>query len=52
LRPSREGTEVKLSADLNEINTLLSGGLSLADAVMPRTRPEKVEQLMLFGDGD
>jgi len=50
LRPSREGTEVILGASLKDITTLLNEGLSLADAVMPRTRPEKVEQLMLFGD--
>jgi predicted ATPase len=50
LIPSREGTEVQTAASQGDICELLDGGLSLADAVMPRTRPEQAAQLTLFGD--
>ncbi|MDQ7781394.1 MAG: AAA family ATPase [Desulfomonilaceae bacterium] len=50
LRPSREGTVIEPAGKLEEINDLLQGGLTLADAVIPRTRPDRVEQLTLFGD--
>ncbi|GIW56630.1 MAG: chromosome segregation protein SMC [Nitrospiraceae bacterium] len=50
LVPDREGTRVTTAASHNEIGDLLKGGLSLADAVIPKTRPERTEQLPLFGD--
>lgn len=50
LVPGREGTEVTTAGSHREIRDLLDGGLSLADAVIPRTRPERAEQLTLFGD--
>ena len=50
LDPGPEGTSVRLASSLKEIETLLEGGLSLADVVMPRTRPRNAEQLTLFGD--
>lgn len=50
LQPSGEGTTVQTAASFGEIKALLDGGMSLADAVIPRTRPENVEQLMLFGE--
>lgn len=50
LVPGREGTEVKTAASDEEIRRLLEGGLSLAEIVVPKTRPERVEQLALFGD--
>jgi len=49
LIPGSEGTQVKLAASDQEIRDLLEGGLSLADVVIPKTRPEQVEQLPLFG---
>jgi len=49
LQPGK-GTSVTPASSFEEIRSLLEGGLPLADAVMPRTRPYKVEQLMLFGD--
>lgn len=48
--PEAEGTSVKTAANEKDIQLLLQGGLSLADAVVPKTRPEKVHQLTLFGD--
>jgi predicted ATPase len=48
--PGKEGTEVKTAASQQDIRALLEGGLSLAEAVIPRTSPEKAAQLALFGD--
>jgi predicted ATPase len=50
LIPSSEGTSVQPAREFREIEELLKGGVSLADAVMPRTRPQDAEQLMMFGD--
>ena len=50
LRPGAEGTTVCLARDRDEVKTLLTGGLSMADAVMPLTCPERAEQLTLFGE--
>jgi predicted ATPase len=50
LRPATAGTGVTRAADYQEIRDLLDGGLPLAEAVIPKTRPEKAEQLTLFGD--
>jgi predicted ATPase len=49
LQPGPEGTSVDTTASFREIKTLLEGGLSLADAVLPKTRPRHAEQLTLFG---
>lgn len=50
LLPGEEGTSVKPASSFEEIRILLEGGLSLADAVIPQTRPEKAHQLTLFGE--
>ncbi len=50
LTPSREGTVVSPAADSWEIKELVDGGLSVGEAVLPHTRPERAEQLYLFGD--
>ncbi len=50
LQPSGEGTTVHTAASFSEIKALLEEGMSLAEAVIPRTRPANVEQLMLFGE--
>lgn len=50
LLPGAEGTQVRLAASFAEAKTLLEGGLTLADAIIPFTRPARVEQLALFGD--
>jgi predicted ATPase len=49
LEPGAEGTEVRPASDILEIRVLLDSGISLADAVMPRTEPRRAEQLVLFG---
>jgi predicted ATPase len=48
--PEAEGTKVTSAQSHQDIRQLLQSGLSLADVVIPKTRPEKVEQLSLFGD--
>lgn len=50
LVPGREGTQVTTAISHHEIRNLLDGGLTLADVVIPRTRPERAEQLPLFGE--
>ena len=47
--PKREGVEVKPASSFQESRDLLAGGLSLADVAIPKTRPERAEQLSLFG---
>jgi hypothetical protein len=51
LIPSVEGTEIKPAAAFEEIAALLEGGMSIGEAVMPRTRPQRAEQLSIFPDG-
>ena len=50
LVPGTEGSEVVPAGSNREVRALLEGGLSLADAAIPRTRPENVAQLALFDD--
>ncbi len=50
LQPGSEGTQVKQAGEFSEIRDLLEGGeVSLADTLLSHTRPERVEQLSLFG---
>jgi len=49
LIPEAEGTSVRSAGDFHEIRVLLEGGLSLAEAVIPRTRPSRASQLSFFG---
>jgi predicted ATPase len=50
LKPGREGTTVTTAAALDDVKALLAGGSSLADIVIPHTRPLQASQLGLFGD--
>ena len=50
LTPAGEGTKVQSAGSNLQIQQLLSAGLSMADAAIPYTRPEKSEQLALFPD--
>ena len=50
LTPSPEGTKVSTAASFREVTELLSGGSTLAEAVMPLTRPKRAGQLALFGE--
>jgi hypothetical protein len=48
LAPSVEGTNVQVASSVEEIRQLLDAGLSVGDAVLPRTRPAELDQLSLF----
>jgi predicted ATPase len=50
LQPSPEGTTVKQASDLTEIRHLLESGMSMAEAVIPKTAPSKAFQLSLFAE--
>jgi len=49
LTPSGEGTVAELASSKREVRALLSAGLSIAEAVLPRTAPPNASQLTLFG---
>lgn len=49
LTPTRkEGTKVEVASKIEEVKNLLEGGLSIADAALPRTTPSEVSQLDFF----
>jgi len=45
LTPTVEGTKVQVASGIQEVRYLLEGGLTVADAVMPRTEPQAGQQL-------
>ena len=48
LLPQDEGSSIQTAGSLKDATELLRGGMSLAEVVMPRTRPKNVEQLTFF----
>jgi predicted ATPase len=48
LTPASEGTEVRNAADVAEVRSLLDAGLTVGEAVLPRTSPRNPEQLVLI----
>lgn len=52
LQPGLEGTSARTAAAFDDIRELLEGGISLAETLGPKTRPEFVEQLSIFGEDD
>ena len=50
LRPGSEGTVVTPASKETDIQELLGSGMTVAEAVIPRTRPVQAEQLSLFAD--
>lgn len=50
LFPSEDGTRVELASDDEQVRALLEGGLSMADAVLPKTAPDFAAQLAFFGE--
>jgi len=50
LIPGAEGTGVKRASEFKEVKALLEGGSTLADAILPRTRPVDARQLAFFAD--
>lgn len=49
LEPTREGTRVRLAAEVEEIRVLLDAGLSAAEVAIAHTTPGSASQLALFG---
>jgi predicted ATPase len=50
LEPSSDGTRALMAAQHHQVQALLQGGLSVADAVLPQTAPRLASQLALFGE--
>ena len=50
LEPSEEGTQIRKASEFKEIEALLKGGLSLAEAVLPHGAPKGVYQLSFFNE--
>ncbi|GAB4132599.1 MAG: ATP-binding protein [Cyanobacteria bacterium J069] len=48
MTPTSEGTKVEVASSIQEISDLLEGGLTIADAALPRATPSQVEQLSLL----
>ena len=48
LTPAKEGTAVEIAADIADVKPLLEAGLTVAEAVLSRTKPEHPEQLSLL----
>ena len=48
LTPSDEGTQVELASSIAEVRELLEGGMTVAEAALPKTAPPSLEQLDLF----
>lgn len=48
LSPSAEGTIVNTASSIPEIKAMLEGGMSPAQAILPRTKPKDINQLTLF----
>jgi len=45
LTPGQEGTKVEAASSIREVRDLLEGGLSMAEAIVPRTIPPNAHQL-------
>ena len=45
-----EGTRVQVASDLAEVRALLEAGFTVGEAVLPRTRPSRPDQLALLFD--
>ncbi len=50
LTPAKEGTRVQGARDIRDVTALLEGGATLDEVVLPLTRPDQAQQLMLFAE--
>jgi len=50
LMPDYEGTNVETASSMRDVKSLLDGGFSVAEAVIPKTEPKNLVQLSLFND--
>ena len=47
LEPTHEGTKIQIAGDIAEIKAMLDGGMTPADAILPRTKPKNINQLTI-----
>lgn len=47
LEPAQEGTEIRLASSIPELVSMISAGMSVGEAVLPRTAPQTVGELTL-----
>ena len=50
LRPGPDGTTLSTAGSIENVQELLAGGSTLADVILPRTRPEGLARLAGFGE--
>ncbi|MFW5832353.1 MAG: AAA family ATPase, partial [Prolixibacteraceae bacterium] len=48
LSPNTEGTAVYTASSVAEIRAMMEGGMTPANAILPRTKPRNINQLTLF----
>lgn len=48
LTTSEEGTSVEVATNLRDVRPLLEAGLSVGEVVLPRSKPENMDQLGMF----
>lgn len=48
LTPSKETTAVEVASDIQDVRPLLEAGLSVGEVILPRAKPNGVEQFGLF----
>jgi predicted ATPase len=48
LSPGQEGSSAEIAADLDDVRPLLEAGLSVGEVVLPKNKPQNIEQLGLF----
>jgi predicted ATPase len=48
LEPDKEGTIIKTASSIKEVVSLLKEGMNIGETVLPRTRPDAINQLTLF----
>jgi predicted ATPase len=50
LEPTQEDTKVFVASEDGQVSALVENGESVAEAVIPQTAPQRVEQLAFFGE--
>jgi hypothetical protein len=48
LLPDAEGTKIEVASDIADVRLLLESGFTVGEAVLPKTRPSKADQLTLM----
>jgi len=47
LTPNKEGTKIEAAINIAEVRAMLEGGMTPGDAILPRTAPKNIQQLLL-----